>query len=402
MLDVVSCEWFQLEPSEPSASPPEPSSDFVPEHMIDVFETGSLISSYSARHASTEMLKRHTGNIYLHGFTLIEPKEFSQLPLFIKPIASTSSSLRSSLNVIRKDFISIAKHIHEQSVAGSNQTHPLNYLIRQFYSNIDDNDAPMINLAKLEQCCTAGKLKNTPLDNPPVPYDHLWRFIMHVFNTVTFPIGKEVFGCRKLKTPTDIQLIVSDRNTPQQHPHIDGVAPMLNTFVYFDDTDEQVDCTLFRRTVHVKEGLEWFGSLEELLLHQPRWDQRYELPWTDEKHPVISPPKVPNVTIAVASSNIIHHAPKPTTAGKRYVLFFSTTLTAITLHDDEANTNTNEVTYAFERYKEHPEQHKKIVDVCQKYGNWEKLIINFATKQAIQRIIKKVEGSALEKMLQGI
>jgi len=72
------------------------------------------------------------------------------------------------------------------------------------------------------------------------------------------------------------------------------------------------------------------------------------------------------------------------------------------LHDDEANTNTNEVTYAFERYKEHPEQHKKIVDVCQKYGNWEKLIINFATKQAIQRIIKKVEGSALEKMLQGI
>ena len=364
--------------------------------MIDILEPFSLISSVTVRHASKEMVNRHASNIFMRGFTIIEPKEFPFLPLFIKPIASTSSSLQSSLNVIRKDFIDIAKYIYTQSVAGSDSEDPSNYIISQIYSKIDDHDAPMINLGKLERLHVAGKLTDTKLDNPPVPYEDLWRFIMQVFNSVTCPIGKEVYGCRKLKFPSDTQLIISDSKTCEQHPHIDGVAPMLNTFVYFDDSDSHVDCTIFRRTV-TKEGE--FGNLEELLLHQPRWDQRYELPWNDsKKHPVLSPLKVPNATIAVASSNIIHHAQRPTTAGTRYVLFFTTTLTAISVHDDEENTNTNEVTYAYERYKNDRDQFQKICDVCKRYGDWEKLVTDRTTKQRIRHIIASVEGGRLQQM----
>jgi hypothetical protein len=225
------------------------------------------------------------------------------------------------------------------------------------------------------------QLKTAQLDKSPVPYDHLWHFIDHVFNTVTTSVGKEVFGSRTLKLMDNVKLIVCDQNTPAQRPHLDSTAPTIDTFIYFDTHASDVDCTVFYQTVNENNE---FGDIEELLLHQKRWDHRYALPWNDtDKHPILSPSKVPNGTITLSSGGVIHHGPKSTTKGKRYVLYFSSTLPVVNLDEDEKLSMTTEVTYAYERFKDEEEHHHFIAEACERFGSdWRSKL----TERAVENI----------------
>jgi hypothetical protein len=176
-----------------------------------------------------------------------------------------------------------------------------------------------------------------------------------------------------LKMINNFQLIIGDHHTPGQRPHIDSTVPTIDTFLFFDTDDDDVDCTVFHRTVN--ENGE-FGEIEELLLHQKRWDHRYALPWTDENiHPILSPSKVPNVTIALSSGGVIHRGPKPTTKGKRFVVYFSATVIAVNVDNEDFSANTNEVTYAYGRFRDEEQHHHIIAEACQRYGNdWRKMV----------------------------
>jgi hypothetical protein len=209
-----------------------------------------------------------------------------------------------------------------------------------------------------------------------------------MFNIVTTSVGREVFGSRKLKMIENVKLLVCDNNTPAQRPHLDTTAPTIDTFIYFDTHAADVDFTVFYQTVN--ENGE-FGEIEDLLLHQQRWDHRYALPWTDENiHPILSPSKVPNGTIALSTGSVIHHGPKSTTNGKRYVLYFSSTVPAVNIDADESASLTNEVAYAYERFKGEEEQHHLIAEACQRFGDdWRTKLAENAVEE-IEDIFSKL------------
>jgi hypothetical protein len=310
---------------------------------------------------------KHAHDIGMRGFTIIEPIEFSLMPMFLKQPSS------SSVAVIQKNFIAIAGYMFEQSLKQRNHD-----IMKKFMNRIDDTDAPMIDLAQFQKL-TDSELEAANLADPPVPYDHLWQLIDHVFKTMTTNIGMEVFKSLTLKKLENVKLLVYDHTTPAQRPHLDSTAPTLDTFIYFDTDAADVDCTVFRQTVN--ENGE-FGNVEELRLDDKRWDHRYALPWTDTKHPIVSPAKVPNGTIIISSSNVIHNGPKSTTKGKRYVLYFSSTLPVINLDADDISSNTNEVTYAYERFKGEEEQHHLIAAACERFGSdWRQKVVASAVKE---------------------
>jgi hypothetical protein len=272
----------------------------------------------------------------------------------------------------------------EQSYKQSNRSS----ITQRISNRIEDAETPMIDLAQFRKL-TNNELEAAHLDKSPVPYDHLWKFIDHVFNTVTTSVGTEVFGSRKLKMMDNVKLIRYDPSSPPQRSHIDSTAPTLDTFIYFDTVDADVDCTVFRKTVN--ENGE-FGDIEELLLHQQRWDHRYKLSWTDDNiHPIVSPSKVPNGTIALASSAVIHYAPRSTTKGKRYVLYFSSTVPIINVDDEERSSFTNEVAYAYVRFKDEEEHHHFIAEACERFGqDWKKKMVDESVVSEIDNILQNI------------
>jgi hypothetical protein len=353
----VSIQTDSESPPIADTATPSPSpSPTIPDSIIDAIQSPSLITSAASRLRCTEMFVSRADDIRKQGFTIIKPNDFVLMPSFLK-----SSS--SSVSVIQRDFIAIADYMFKQSFIDKHiDLSP----IQAIRNKIDDTQAPMIDLAALRKL-TNSELEAAELDKPPLPYDHLWQFIDHVFNTVTTSVGREVFGSRKLKMMENVKLLVCDHNTPAQRPHIDATAPTIDTFIYFDTHDADVDCTVFYQTVNENGA---FGEIEELILHHHRWDHRYALPWTDtDKHPIVSPSKVPNGTIVLASGGVIHHGPKSTTKGKRYVLYFSSTVPAVNVGADESASNTNEVTYAYVRFKDEEDNHHFIAEACRRFGS---------------------------------
>jgi hypothetical protein len=319
------------------------------------------------------------GDISQNGFVVITPDKFSLVPNFI------TSSEPDCIKLITNNIIAIADYVYEQSSGGSSDKERL-AIINKYYNTLYDTGAPMIDLTQMKKL-PHDAIEKAGINSPPIPYSHLWKFIEQVFNTVTGPVATLLLNCNKVKILNDdVKLIITNSSTPAQRPHLDATSPSLQTLIYFDTNTADVECTVFRKTSG-DDGR--FGAVEQLQLHEECWDDHYSLSWTDDgKHPVLSPRKVPNATISIAANGVIHNAPHSATTGKRYVIFFVTT--DENLHFGSEDTFTNEITYAYERYKDNESNHHLIAEACARGGDeWTNTVHNELKKKILNIISKQ-------------
>ena len=195
----------------------------------------------------------------------------------------------------------------------------------------------------------------------------------------------------------DYQMIITNETCQDQPKHIDDTSPVFSISMMIHENEENVDNTAFYKTA------EQYNFVKEIHLPDPKFDQDYVLPWSS--HQRLSSLMVPNGSMNVYHTRVIHNGVKPTQPGLRTFLVQSYTHASIyvaannktqnynkDINDVSSDVTVKEFEYVNIRF---PDNHALIASLLQETnGEWEFLVTEKYAKAHYRKILNKVQRAS--------